>query len=261
MSKLNGEEKILKKQLMNELKKSPTYAYLASELDKFSDMVVKILLKDFSTLNKRMIVMSMIDPYNIIADRWCSNYENCIANFPFPYETKTFVGNFTKTIYTCLRKILIVRAYTEAYLNESDSKKTTEDHYLIIEQAISKILLELFILGEKGRYDSESFLLHIMRLCNVIKCTRVENNLLKENLDDDGLRHLDGYLKHNIVLYNNDKRLKTCDNEPAIINFADLPSNRDLFITDMYYPELKKYTNRMFVSDYKKLLKLGKPKI
>ena len=89
MSKLNSKEKKQKKQLVNELKKSPTLAYLASELDKINDMVVKILLKDFSTLRKRMILMSMIDAYNIIADRWCSNYKNYIANFPFPYETKS----------------------------------------------------------------------------------------------------------------------------------------------------------------------------
>ena len=260
MSKLNSKEKKQKKQLVNELKKSPTLAYLASELDKINDMVVKILLKDFSTLRKRMILMSMIDAYNIIADRWCSNYKNYIANFPFPYETKTIVGNFTSSIYNRIRKIQIVRGFTEAYFNESNPKKRTEDHYNIVEQSLSKILLELFILGEKGRYDSESFLLHIMRLCNVIKCTRVENTFLKDNLDDDGLRHFDGYLKHNIVIYNSDRRKKTSDNEPAIINFQDLPTNRDLFITDLYYPELKFYTNRMFVSDYDILVKLGKPK-
>ena len=39
MSKLNSKEKKQKKQLVNELKKSPTLAYLASELDKINDMV------------------------------------------------------------------------------------------------------------------------------------------------------------------------------------------------------------------------------
>ena len=46
-----------------------------------------------------------------------------------------------------------------------------------------------------------------------------------------------------------------------IINFENLPSNKGLFITDMYYPELKYYTNRMFVADYSELKRLGRPKI
>ena len=33
------------------------------------------------------------------------------------------------------------------------------------------------------------------------------------------------------------------------------------FITDMYYPQLKYYTNRMFVADYSELKNLGRPKI
>jgi len=233
--------------------------YLVPDLLKIRDGLMKEFLQLFPSLSREMVVISVMNYYNLWADRLCDEHKNtktCV----FPYIDKATGATFIRGLYDRIRKIQIVIGYTEAYLNESDPKKQTEDHYLIVEFAASKFLIEMLILGERGRYDNESLLLHIIRLCNVIKCTTYENNnILKKNKDEEGLRHLEGYLNHGIKIYDKDKRKKSCDSEPMIINFEDLPTNKGLFITDKLYPELKYYTNRMFVADYSELKKLGPP--
>jgi hypothetical protein len=261
MYKLNGKERKQKKTLIKAVEDDVLLRYLTPDILKMRDMLMKEFLEVFTTLGRQMILWEVINYYNSFADRWCDDFENKTKKSVFPYISKASGGAFIRGFYDRIRKIWKIRGYTEAYLQETDPKKQTEDHYLIVEFAVSKMLIELLVLGEKGRYDNESLLLHIVRLCNVIKCTRIENNELKNNQDEEGLRHLEGYLKRGIKIYDKDKREKSCDSDPRIINFTDLPSNRDLFITDMYYPELKYYTNRMFVADHLELKKLGKPKI
>jgi len=254
---------ILSKQnkLIKEVEACAFLKYLVPDLKKMNPILMEEFFRDFS-LHRQMVVLTVINAYNTFANQWCDNFENNVTQNVFPYISKESAGAFIRSFYDRIRKLHVLKGYTKAYLHETDPTKRTEDHYLIPEQAASKMLIELLVLGERGRYDNESLLFHIMRMCNVIKCTTHENNnILKNNKDEEGLRHLDGYLKHNIILYDKDKRTKSCDSEPMIINFENLPSNKGLFITDMYYPELKYYTNRMFVADHLELKKLGRPKI
>lgn len=253
---------ILSKQnkLIKEVEADAFLKYLVPDLKKMNPILMEEFFRDFS-LHRQMVVLTVINAYNTFANQWCDNFENNVTQNVFPYISKETAGAFIRAFYDRIRKCPILKGHTKEYLHETDPKKQTEDHYLIPEFTASKMIIELLILGEAGRYDNESLLLHIMRSCNVIKCTTDFNFSLKNNKDEEGLRHLDGYLNHNIILYDKDKRTKTCDSEPMIINFENLPTNKGLFITDMYYPQLKYYTNRMFVADYSELKKLGRPKI